>query len=357
MYEAFYNFKEKPFSLTPDPDFLYLSPGHKKALAYLEYGLRTGEGFVVVTGEIGSGKTTIVRRLIRDLQPEGKLAYVVNPRGSFRQLMRIVMDEFGVVPVAEEASRERLLGAFKELVFRRNAGGAPARIIIDEAQNLDIGTLEEVRMLSNLETDKAKLVQIVLVGQPELREILQAPELKQLNQRISIKFHLEPLSLDETARYITHRLHVAAGGDAPVRFSTGAVRSIHGYSLGVPRKINIACNAVLVAGCLDEKTSFNAEYVRQTVFDLDGTAEFGAAQGDDRFDEPEPSPEPAPAKADAAAAETPADERAEQAPAPPKAEDPKPDRPEPKPRRLVRKIAFIGATAAAAAGAAYWLLF
>jgi len=184
------------------------------------------------------------------------------------------------------------------------------------------------------------------VGQPELRELLDAPELKQLNQRIAIRFHLEPLSLEETGRYIKHRLQVAGGGRAPVRFSTGACRMIHAYSQGVPRRINIACNAVLVAGCLDERRSFDGPYARRAIVELDSAARFeGADGGDDRFDEPEPRPELAEG------------ERVEQAPAPSESEPPKPERRERKPRRLVRRIAIIGATAAAAAGAAYWWLY
>ena len=272
MYEAFYNFKEKPFNLTPDPDFLYFSPGHKKAMAYLQYGLDNGEGFVLVTGEIGSGKTTLVRNLLRSLHPSARPANVVNPRGTFRQLMRIIMAEFGVIPITEEASRERLLSAFEQFARERAKNGMPVVIIIDEAQNVDPATLEELRMLSNLETEKRKLVQIVLVGQPELRRILESPELEQFNQRIAVRYHLEPLSLEETEHYVRHRLEVAGGKGTPVKFIRDGCRMVYAYSRGIPRKINIACNAVLLAGFVDNKTSFNGKYVREAILDLDSAA-------------------------------------------------------------------------------------
>lgn len=270
MYEAFYNFKEKPFNLTPDPDFLYLSPGHAKALAYLKFGLENGEGFVLVTGEIGSGKTTLVRSLLRSLHPNAKPACVVNPKGTFRQLMRLIMADFGVIPITEDASRERLLAEFERFVRERAAQRLPVVVIIDEAQNIDPGTLEELRMLSNLETEKRKLVQIVLVGQPELRRMLQAPELEQFNQRIAIRYHLDALSAEETAKYVRHRLEVASGKNTPVKFSRDACEAIYEYSRGVPRKINVACNAVLVAGFADGVKSFNGRYVREAIADVEG---------------------------------------------------------------------------------------
>ncbi|HUW35183.1 MAG TPA: AAA family ATPase [Planctomycetota bacterium] len=282
MYEAFYNFKEKPFNLTPDPDFLYLSPGHRKALAYLKFGLESGEGFVLVTGEIGSGKTTLVRSLLRSLHPNARPACVVNPKGTFRQLMRLIMADFAVIPITEDASRERLLAEFERFVRDRADQRLPTVVIIDEAQNIDPGTLEELRMLSNLETEKKKLVQIVLVGQPELRRMLQAPELEQFNQRIAIRYHLDALSPEDTAKYIRHRLEVAGGKDTSVKFSRDACEAIYAYSRGVPRKINVACNAVLIAGLADNVKSFNGRYVREAIADVEGL---------DRSDTGVPEPE------------------------------------------------------------------
>jgi len=280
MYEAFYGFKEKPFNLTPDPEFLYLSPKHERVRSHLVYGLETGQGFIVVTGEIGSGKTTLVRHLIGSLSPAVKVACVVNPRGTFRQLMRQILDEFGVAAVEQNLPRERLLAVFRDFVTRQAEAGGGTVIIFDEAQNLDPAALEEIRMLSNIETDKQKLVQIILVGQPELAQLLASPELAQLNQRIAVRAHLEALDLDETEHYIRHRLEVAAGGSAPARFTTDAVRTIHAYSGGIPRRINIACDAVLLAGFLDRKTTFNGRYVRDAITDISGSAELGADLGE-----------------------------------------------------------------------------
>ena len=273
MYEAFYNFSEMPFNLTPDPDFLYLSPGHRNAVTLLNYGLNNGDGFVLVTGEIGSGKTTLVRNLLRSIRPSIRPANVVNPKGTFRQLMRMIMAEFGVIPITEEASRERLLAAFEQFVRERAKDNLPVIIIIDEAQNVDPATLEELRMLSNLETEKKKLVQIVLVGQPELRRMLEAPELEQFNQRIAVRYHLAALSLQETEKYIRHRLEVAGGKDTPVKFAHDACRMIYAYSRGIPRKINVACNQVLVIGYNEKKKSFDAKFVREVILGLDGATD------------------------------------------------------------------------------------
>jgi len=277
MYEAFYGLREKPFNLTPDPDFLYLSPGHRKVMSYLTYGLENGEGFVEVAGEIGSGKTTLVRNLIRNLHPGLKLAYILNPRGTFRQLLRIILDDLGVVDIDEDQPRERLLAAFEEFVKEQAAKGLPVVIIFDEAQNLDPTTLEEIRMLSNIEGDKKKLIQIIFVGQPGLKELLESPELEQLNQRIAVKCYLQPLSLEETGRYIRHRLAAAGCPDGSVKFSRDALKVIYAYSRGIPRKINVACNAVLLAGFIDEKKSFGAQYVRDAIADVYESARFDAS--------------------------------------------------------------------------------
>ena len=273
MYETFYGFKEQPFSLTPDPDFLYLSPCHRKVMSYLTYGMEGGEGFIQVTGEIGSGKTTLVRNLIRSLHPGVKLAYIVNPRGTFRQLLRMILDELGAVAIEEDLPRERLLVAFEQFAHEQADKNFPIVIIFDEAQNLDPVVLEEIRMLSNIEDDKKKLVQIVLVGQPELRELLELPDLQQLNQRIAVKCHLDPLTPEETDKYIRHRLQVAGNANGSIKLSRDASRMVHTYSRGIPRKINIACNAVLLAGFVDEKRAFNARYVREAIKDLDGAAD------------------------------------------------------------------------------------
>ncbi|NQT19715.1 MAG: AAA family ATPase [Planctomycetes bacterium] len=277
MYEVYYGFKEKPFNLTPDPAFLYLSPGHKKVMSYLTYGLESGEGFIQVTGEIGSGKTTLVRNLrnlISSVHPDHKLAHILNPRGTFRQLLRLILDELGVVAISDDQPRERLLAAFRAFVEDQAAKGLPVVIIFDEAQNIDPVALEEIRMLSNIEDDKKKLVQIIFVGQPELRSLLASPELEQLSQRIAVKCHLKPLSLEETQKYIRHRLEVAGAANGTVKFSSDAGKVLHAYSRGIPRRINVAANAVLLAGFVDEKRSFNGKFVRAAIADLEGADDF-----------------------------------------------------------------------------------
>ena len=264
----------------------------------LEYGLNNGEGFILITGEIGSGKTTLVRKLLRsNIHPNAKIAYVVNPRGTFRQLMRVIMAEFGVIPITEDAPRERLLAEFEKFARDRATKGLPTIIIIDEAQNVDPQTLEELRMLSNLETEKQKLVQIVLVGQPELRQTLAAPEFEQLSQRIAVRYHIEPLSLQETERYIHHRLEVAGGKDSPVKFTHDACRIIHAWSRGVPRKINVACNAVLVWGMADNRKQFDGRYVREVILGLDASAKLGPEPAEEPAQPAPAPPRPVPVKA------------------------------------------------------------
>lgn len=275
MYESFYGLTEKPFSLTPDPDFLFMSGSHKKALAYLKYGIETKEGFIQLSGEIGSGKTTLLRSLLRGLDRDIKSVYIVNPRGTFRQILRTVLDQLNVVPFRLEYSKERLLDKFYEFLKEQETLNHPIVLIFDEAQNLDVMTLEELRMLSNYESDKEKLIQIILVGQPELREKLDRPELAQLRQRISVRCHLGPLTKEETSQYIQHRLSVA-GSNGTVRFSPEACELVQQFSRGIPRLINVACNSILLAGYVEEKKVLSEELTRRVLSELqsdDGRAD------------------------------------------------------------------------------------
>jgi len=198
----------------------------------------------------------------------------LNPRGTFRQLLRIILDDLGVVSLDDDQPREKLLAAFEAFVKEQAAKSLPVVIIFDEAQNLDPAALEEIRMLSNIEADKKKLVQIIFVGQPELVDLMNSPELEQLNQRIAVRCRLKPLSPEETGRYVRHRLAAAGCPDGLVKFSNDAYEVIHAYSHGIPRKINIACNAVLLAGFIDEKKSFNGQYARDAIIDMDDSAGF-----------------------------------------------------------------------------------
>jgi general secretion pathway protein A len=267
MYEKFYGFKEKPFNLTPDPDFFFLSSVHKRALDYLVYGLESGMGFVQITGEIGSGKTTLIKCLLRHLSRQVKVAYVLHSKGTFIQLLRMVLEDLEVVHVDQKLTKEALLSRFRDYLVEQARRHNSVVIIIDEAQNLDLDVLEEIRMLSNFETEKVKLLQIVLVGQPELRDLLRRPELEQLRQRITVRFHLYPLNEQETRSYIQHRLRVA-GSNGRVRFTAGSCRLIHQYSRGLPRLINVACDATLLAGFVEERRVFSEKFVLDSLREL-----------------------------------------------------------------------------------------
>jgi type II secretory pathway predicted ATPase ExeA len=254
MYEEYYDFTEKPFSLTPDPKYLYRSESHANAFELLQYSILRREGFVVVTGDIGTGKTTLCRALLEQLDRKTFTALVLNPFLSEEDLLRIILQDFGVVS-REEVKRGRLAGVSKqELIDTLNDFllsllplRARALLILDEAQNLPLQVLEQIRILSNLETDKEKLLQIVLVGQLNLRPLLRAPAMRQLDQRISIRYELKPLNRDETAAYVAHRLTVA-GGAAAVTFTPEALDLVHRCSDGIPRLINLLCDRALLGG-------------------------------------------------------------------------------------------------------------
>ena len=260
MHEDYFGFAEKPFSLTPDPKYLYRSASHGSAFELLQYAIRRREGFVVITGDIGTGKTTLCRAVLDQLDRRTFTALVLNPFLSEEDLLRVILQDFGVVS-RDEIKRGRLAGVSKqelietlnEFLLSLQPIGAGALLIIDEAQNLPLQTLEQIRILSNLETDKEKLLQIVLVGQPNLRDLLRSPALRQLDQRVSIRFELNPLSIDETAAYIGHRLTVAGGGSA-VTFTARAISAVYRYSGGIPRLINLLCDRALL-GAFAERTN------------------------------------------------------------------------------------------------------
>src|SRR6187549_3805627 len=218
MYEHFYNLRERPFALSPDPEYLYRSRVHQEALDYLRYGIETHAGFIVITGEIGSGKTTLLQTLLGHLDSQTTVGRIVNTMLEPRELLETIMIDFGLDPASQ--SKPAMLRDLSQFLVNQRIAGRLVLLVIDEAQNLSLGALEELRMLSNLETEKSKLMQIVLVGQPNLREKLAAPELEQLRQRITVSYHLPPLDADETLHYINHRLRRAALG-APLEFPRG----------------------------------------------------------------------------------------------------------------------------------------
>ena len=268
MYEKFYQLRERPFALSPDPEYLYPSRVHREALDYLRYGLETHAGFVVITGEIGSGKTTLLQTLLRGLDPQTTVGRIVNTILDPRELLETIMIDFGLDPTGR--SKPLILRDLAQFLVDQRLAGRLVLLVIDEAQNLSLAALEELRMLSNLETEKSKLLQIVLVGQPNLRDKLGAPELEQLRQRITVSYHLMPLDPDETARYINHRLHRAALG-APLEFPRDVTDLIHARSRGVPRIVNVMCDATLVYGYAEERQQIDLPLMHEVIRELELT--------------------------------------------------------------------------------------
>ncbi len=266
MYEAFFNLTQKPFDLLPDPDFLFMSSSHKKVLSYLDYGIRERVGFILLTGEVGSGKTTIIRNLIKKNLSDVVLSKIFNTRVDSEQLIAMINDDFGL-PVLNKDKITLLRDLNSFLIDQFVKGNQPV-LIIDEAQNLNHDLLEEIRMLSNLETDNAKLLQIILVGQPELRKTLASATLIQLRQRISINCHIQPLSRGEIELYILHRLEKAGDRDA-VSFSGETIDIIFTYSRGIPRLINILCDFILLAAFAEETRTIDVALVLDIIGDLD----------------------------------------------------------------------------------------
>ena len=269
MYERFYNLRERPFSLSPDPDYLYPSRVHTEGLNYLRYGIEGHAGFVVITGEIGSGKTTLLQTAMRGLDTRTSVARLVNTMLDARELIEAVMLDFGLDPQPSQSKPHLLRDLARFLVDQRTAGRLPL-LIIDEAQNLSLSALEELRMLSNLETEKSKLIQIVLVGQPNLHDVLGRPELEQLRQRVTVRYHLRALDPGETAAYINHRLKKAAIG-APLVLSTEVTDLIGQASQGLPRKINVITDAALLFGYGEDKHTIDSGLVREVIAELEAT--------------------------------------------------------------------------------------
>src|SRR5204863_409548 len=251
MYETYYGFVEKPFSLTPDPKFLYRSPSHAGAFELLQYAIRRREGFVVITGDIGTGKTTLCRALLEEIDRTTFTALVLNPFLSEEDLIKRILQDFGVVTRDEArsgalsgASKQELIDTLYDVLRGLVPLKASAVLIIDEAQNLPLSVLEQIRILSNLETDKEKLLQIVLIGQLNLGTLLRSPELRQLDQRVSIRYQLEPLDRETVGAYVAHRLTIA-GGSAAVTFAPKALDRLHRLSGGIPRLTNLICDRAL----------------------------------------------------------------------------------------------------------------
>jgi len=270
MYEAFFNLRENPFGTTPDPRFLYKSSAHREALAYLAYGVFQKKGFLAVTGEVGIGKTTIIRAFTEIFDPCLDVSFVINTRVDFREMLYMLLTDFGV-EIAND-SKVAMLSQLNSFLIQRFADNQNPLLVIDEAQNLTPDVLEELRMLSNLETNQQKLIQIVLVGQPELHEMLQRDDLRQLRQRIPGIFRMQYLARDEVLRYIRYRLGVAGLHTGQLTFSDLAIDAIHLYTHGIPRLINMLCDRVLLRSYLERS------HVVERV-----TVEAGARELSDQF--------------------------------------------------------------------------
>jgi putative secretion ATPase (PEP-CTERM system associated) len=273
MYERFYNLRERPFSLSPDPDYLYPSRVHQEALSYLRYGIEGHAGFIVITGEIGSGKTTLLQSALRGLDRQTSVSRLVNTMLDARELIEAVMLDFGLEP-GQGKSKPHLLRELARYLVEQRTAGRLALLVIDEAQNLSLPALEEVRMLSNLETEKSKLLQIVLIGQPNLREVLARPELEQLRQRVTVRYHLQTLDSDETHAYVNHRLRRAAIG-APLELSRDVTDLIHLHAQGLPRKINVIADAALLFGYGEERRVIDVDLTRDVLKELEATGVIG----------------------------------------------------------------------------------
>jgi len=260
MYTQYFNLKQLPFSIAPDPRYLFMSERHREALAHLLYGIGSGGGFVLLTGEIGAGKTTVCRCFMEQIPADCRLAYIFNPKLTVEELLQSVCDEFGVAP--EGASVKSYVDAVNAYLLESHAAGLNNVLVIDEAQNLSADVLEQLRLLTNLETSERKLLQIILIGQPELRQMLARPELEQLAQRVIARYHLGPLSEAEVGSYIRHRLAVAGAGAVDL-FPRGLLKRIHQLTKGVPRRINLLCDRALLGTYVENRVQVNATILRR----------------------------------------------------------------------------------------------
>jgi general secretion pathway protein A len=267
MYQDYFGFREPPFTLTPNPEFLFLSRCHQEAYAHLLYAIESRAGFIELSGEVGTGKTTLTRTLLRRLSPEKyRTALIFNPTLSPLGLLQVINREFGLDPSSNEL--RELHQALSEFLLKENGEGRTIVLVIDEAQNLSRDALEEVRLISNLETEREKLIQIVLVGQPELRGLLARADLRQLRQRITVRYHLQRIDEGDIHSYIRHRIRIAAAGREPVSFSKAAVRRICRYSKGLPRLINSVCDRSLLLAYTKDSREISGDMIDAAILDL-----------------------------------------------------------------------------------------
>jgi general secretion pathway protein A len=269
MYTSFFGLTEKPFAITPDPRYLYLSERHAEALAHLLYGINESGGFIQLTGEVGTGKTTVVRTLLSRVPHHADVAVILNPRVTPVEFLLTICEELGLaIADADRDSVKQMVDALNRRLLNAHAEGRRIIVLVDEAQNLSIDVLEQVRLLTNLETPTQKLLQIILIGQPELRELLDRTDLRQLAQRITGRYHLMPLSREETKGYVRHRLRVA--GATEEIFTPGALVELHRLSSGIPRVINVACDRALLGAYTQETRKITASLVRRAAGEVYG---------------------------------------------------------------------------------------
>lgn len=269
MYTSYFGFRENPFNLTPDPNYLYLSRRHKEAFDHLLYGINERKGFIVITGGIGTGKTTLCRALLGTLDSSTKTALIFNASMSDMELLQTINQEFGIEGGIPDQSKKDHIDGLNHFLLETFSHDGNAVLLIDEAQNLSYSTLEQIRMLSNLETEKEKLVQIVLVGQLELRELLASPALKQLNERIMVRYDLKSLDREDVQGYVEHRL-IVAGSKGNVRFTKGAIEAIYAYSQGNPRRINGLCDRALLVAYSKDESTISKKTIQKAVEEIGG---------------------------------------------------------------------------------------
>ena len=266
MYCEYYGLVRSPFEMTPDPSFLFLGEAHREGLATLVYDVKAGKGFVMLTGEVGTGKTTLLHALLGQLDSQTKSAFIFNPRLTPLGFFRVLFDELDIKP--RRNHKADYLLQLNEFLIERLGKNEKTLLIVDEAQNLSIEMLEEIRLLSNLETPRSKLIQIILVGQPELKEMLRKPELRQLRQRIALSHHLRPFSEDESRDYVADRLR-RAGHTGGRIFKRSALRSLYRITGGTPRVLNVLCDSALLMGFARQQKVVDADMIEQAARDLD----------------------------------------------------------------------------------------
>ncbi len=267
MYAAYFGLKENPFSLSPEPRYLFLSEQHRDALNCLVYGIQERKGFVLLAGDIGMGKTTICRSLLSSLDNSVETALIFNTAVDELDLLETILGEYGIDIQGKSKTKKYYIDILNEFLLKNFAAGKTAVLLIDEAQNLSHGVLEQIRMLSNLETETEKLIQIILIGQPEIKTTLMLPALRQLNERITVRYDLKPLSLREVRDYIMHRLAIAQGPGS-LTFTTGAFSLIYNFSEGIPRRINALCDRALLIAYTKNINKINRKIIRLAVHDI-----------------------------------------------------------------------------------------